>query len=75
MLLHLLLLLLVLLLLQVEGAEGSSHISRGLSLLHKEQRHSKFEMFHHLEPNATTDQVHKSLVAGKGAALPTQLAS
>ncbi|CDJ57387.1 sufB/sufD domain-containing protein, putative [Eimeria maxima] len=55
--------------LQVEGAEGSTHISRGLSVLHGKQRHAKFEMFHHLQPDAVTDQVHRSLVAGNGRAV------
>ncbi|KAL8446865.1 hypothetical protein Emed_004744 [Eimeria media] len=50
--------------LQVEGAEGSSHVSRGISLLHGKQDHSKYEMLHHLAKDAETDQVHKSLVGG-----------
>ncbi|KAL8431301.1 hypothetical protein ACSSS7_005386 [Eimeria intestinalis] len=54
---------------QVEGAEGSSHVSRGVSLLHGEQDHSKYEMLHHLAKDAETDQVHKSLVAGNGLSL------
>ncbi|CDJ67552.1 sufB/sufD domain-containing protein, putative, partial [Eimeria necatrix] len=55
--------------LQVEGSEGSSHVSRGISLLNKDQDHSKFEMLHHIAPDAETDQVHKSLVAGKARAI------
>lgn len=51
---------------QVEGSEGSSHISRGLSLVNGDQDHSKYEMLHHLGKDAETDQVHKSLVGGKG---------
>ncbi|KAL8438012.1 hypothetical protein Efla_003552 [Eimeria flavescens] len=54
---------------QVEGAEGSSHVSRGVSLLHGDQDHSKYEMLHHLDRDAETDQVHKSLVAGKARAI------
>ncbi|OEH75616.1 sufb sufd domain-containing protein [Cyclospora cayetanensis] len=55
--------------LQVEGSEASSHISRGISLLNNDQDHAKFEMLHHIEKDAETDQVHKSLVAGKARAI------
>ena len=51
---------------QVEGAQKSTHVSRGISLLNGDQDHSKFEMLHHLDKDAETDQLHKSLVGGKG---------
>lgn len=55
--------------LQAEGSEGSSHTSRGISLLNGHQDHSKYEMLHHLGKDAETDQVHKSLVGGKARAI------